>query len=107
MRITYLPHARRRMEERGISEEEVETVLEAPALEYLGNLGRTVAEPILPGRRLEVKVVCNLSAGARESSSPWSWVGPRVRRARKEANSGIQIRVRPRIRSLLHLCQGR
>jgi hypothetical protein len=63
MRITYLPHARRRMEERGISEEEVETVLEAPALEYLGNLGRTVAERILPGRRLAVKVVCNLSAG--------------------------------------------
>src|SRR5688500_16442071 len=74
--MTYLPHARRRMEERGISEEEVETVLEAPALEYLGNLGRTVAERILPGRRLAVKVVCNLSAGTRESWSPWSWVGP-------------------------------
>ena len=63
MRITYLPHARRRMEERRISEEEVETVLEAPALEYLGNLGRTVAERILPGRRLAVKVVYNLGAG--------------------------------------------
>ena len=66
MRITYVPHARRRMEERGISEEEVETVLEAPALEYLGNLGRTVAETVaervLPGRRLAVKVVYNLSA---------------------------------------------
>ena len=62
MRITYVPHARRRMEERGISEEEVETVLEAPALEYLGNLGRTVAERVLPGRRLAVKVVYNLSA---------------------------------------------
>jgi Domain of unknown function (DUF4258) len=69
VRITYLPHARRRMEERGISEEEVDTLLEAPALEYLGNLGRTVAERILPGRRLAVKVVCKLSAGARESSS--------------------------------------
>ena len=62
MRITYVPHARRRMEERGISEEEVETVLEAPALEYLGNLGRTVAERVLPGRRLAVKVVYNLGA---------------------------------------------
>ena len=62
MRITYVPHARRRMEERGISEEELETVLEAPALEYLGNLGRTVAERVLPGRRLAVKVVYNLSA---------------------------------------------
>ena len=48
--------------ERGISEEEVETVLEAPALECLGNLGRTVAERVLPGRRLAVKVVYNLSA---------------------------------------------
>ena len=38
MRITYPPHARRRMDERGISEEELETGLEAPALEYLGNL---------------------------------------------------------------------
>jgi hypothetical protein len=61
MRLTYLPHARRRMEERGISEEEVETVLEAPALEYLGNLGRTLAERILLGRRLAVKVVYNLA----------------------------------------------
>ena len=68
MRITYLPHARRRMEERGISEEEVDTLLEAPALEYLGNLGRTVAERILPGRRLAVKVVYNSVRVARESS---------------------------------------
>jgi hypothetical protein len=64
MRITYLPHARRRMEERGISEEEVAAVLEAPALEYLGNFGRTVAERVLAGRRLTVKVVYNLSARA-------------------------------------------
>ena len=36
--------------ERGLSEEEeVETVLEAPALEYLGNLGRTVAERVYRG----------------------------------------------------------
>ena len=62
MRITYLPHARRRMEERGISEEEVAVVLEDPALEYPGRLGRTVAEQILPGRRLAVKVVYNLGA---------------------------------------------
>jgi hypothetical protein len=57
------------MEERGISEEEeVDTLLEAPALEYLGNLGRTVAERILPGRRLAVKVVYNSVRVARESS---------------------------------------
>lgn len=64
MRITYLPHARRRMEERGISEEEVAAVLEAPALEYLGNFVCTVAERILPGRRLAMKVVYNLSTRA-------------------------------------------
>ncbi len=50
------------MEERGISEEEVAAVLEAPDLEYPGNRGRMVAERILPGRRLAVKVVYNLSA---------------------------------------------
>jgi Domain of unknown function (DUF4258) len=62
MRITYLPHARQRMEERGISEEEVAAVLEAPGLEYPGRLGRTVDERVLPGRRLAVKVVYNLGA---------------------------------------------
>ncbi len=62
MRVTYLPHARRRMEERGISEEEVAAVLEDPTLEYLGDFGRTVAERVLPGRRLAVKVVYNLGA---------------------------------------------
>lgn len=44
MKITYLPHARQRMEERGISEEEVRNILEAPDLEYPSRLGRTVAE---------------------------------------------------------------
>jgi len=57
------------MAERGISEEEVEAVLgppgpdEAPGLEYDGDLGRTVAERVLPGRRLATKVVYNLGAG--------------------------------------------
>jgi len=36
----------------------------ASALEYLGNFGRTVAERILPGRRLAMKVVYNLSTRA-------------------------------------------
>lgn len=57
MKITYLPHARHRMEERGISEEEVRAVLEDPDAEYPGDAGRTVAERTLPGRRLAVKVV--------------------------------------------------
>lgn len=59
MKITYLPHAKRRMEERGISEAEVQAVLEEPDTEYPGNLGRTVAERTFEGRRLATKVVYN------------------------------------------------
>ena len=57
------------MEERGISEEEVEAVFEdpgpdeAPGLEYPGRFGRTVIERVLPGRRLATKVVYNQGAG--------------------------------------------
>lgn len=60
MKITYLPHARRRMAERGISEEEARATLESPDVEYPGNLGRTVAERVPPGRSLAVRVVYNL-----------------------------------------------
>ncbi len=59
MRITYLPHARRRMGERDISEDEARATLEEPDAEYPGNLGRTVAERTFPGRRLATKVVYN------------------------------------------------
>ena len=59
MRITYLPHARRRMRERDISEDEARATLEEPDAEYPGNLGRTVAERTFPGRRLATKVVYN------------------------------------------------
>jgi hypothetical protein len=63
MKIIYLPHARRRMDERGIAQWEVAAVLEAPGIEYPGHfLERTVAERVLPGRRLAVKVVYNLGA---------------------------------------------
>jgi hypothetical protein len=48
------------MEERHISEEEARATLEDPDLEYPGNLGRTVAERVFPGRRLATKVVYNL-----------------------------------------------
>jgi hypothetical protein len=48
------------MEERHISEEEAHATLEDPDLEYPGNLGRTVAERVFPGRRLATKVVYNL-----------------------------------------------
>ena len=50
------------MEERGICEEDIAVMLEDPALQYPGRLGRTVAERVLPGRRLVAKVVYNLGA---------------------------------------------
>jgi hypothetical protein len=63
MKITYLPHAQRRMEVRGIARWEVTAVLEAPDVEYHGHVWeRMVAERVLPGRRLAVKVVYNQGA---------------------------------------------
>lgn len=59
MKITYLPHALQRMDEREIPEETVRAVLEEPDLEYPGKLGRTVAERVFEGRRLAHKVVYN------------------------------------------------
>lgn len=63
MRITLLPHAVNRMEERGISEEEVRAVLEHPDLEDSGKLGRTVVESSQSedGRSLALRVICNRS----------------------------------------------
>jgi hypothetical protein len=61
MKITHLPHALRRMDERGIAR--WEAVLEAPDVEYPGHVfERVVTERVLPGRRLAVKVVYNLGA---------------------------------------------
>jgi hypothetical protein len=48
------------MKEGRISEEEARATLEEPDLEYPGNLGRTLAERVFPGRRLLTKVVYNL-----------------------------------------------
>jgi Domain of unknown function (DUF4258) len=62
VRITYLPHARRRMGERDISEDEARATLEEPDAEYPGNLGRTVAERTFPSKRLATKVVYNRGA---------------------------------------------
>ena len=61
MKITFLPHALARMEERGVSEEEARQILENPDLEYPGRLGRTVAErsPVEGGRSLAVRVIYN------------------------------------------------
>jgi hypothetical protein len=60
LKIVFLPHALRRMEERRISEEEARITLEEPDLEYPGNLGRAVAERVFPSKRLATKVVDNL-----------------------------------------------
>lgn len=60
MRVTFLPHARSRMSLRSITEEEALAVLAKPDVEYPGDYGRTVAERVLPGRRLAIKVVYNL-----------------------------------------------
>ncbi len=62
MKITYLPHALERMEQRGVSEEEVRGILESPDLEYPGKQDRTVAErpPSEGGRSLAVRVIYNL-----------------------------------------------
>lgn len=60
MKITLLPHARLRMGQCEISEDEVRAALEHPDREYPGYLERVVAERIPPGRRLATKVVYNL-----------------------------------------------
>ncbi len=61
MKITLLPHTLERMQERGVSEEEVRDVLERPDLEYPGRLGRAVAErsPSETSRSLALRVVYN------------------------------------------------
>lgn len=63
MKITLLPYALERMEERGSSEEKVHDILERPDLEYTDRLGRTVAErsPSEVGRSLVVHVNYNRS----------------------------------------------
>ena len=63
MRLTFLVHARRQMDLRGILVEEVRATLEKPDVVYEGARGRIVAKHRLPGRKLVVKVVYNEGAG--------------------------------------------
>lgn len=56
-RVTLLPHARERMEQYGITEEEVRSVIEEPSEEGAANLGRSYAQKLL-SRRL-VRVIYN------------------------------------------------
>jgi hypothetical protein len=57
-RVTFLPHARERMEQYGITEEEVQSVLEEPGEKGTANLGRSYAQTLL-SRRL-VRVIYNV-----------------------------------------------
>lgn len=54
MKITFLPHAREQMEERGISEEEARSVLEEPDFEGLANFGRLYSQKRIGSRRIRV-----------------------------------------------------
>jgi Domain of unknown function (DUF4258) len=58
-RVTFLPHARERMEQYGITEEEVRSVLEAPGEEETANFGRRYAQKLLSSRLL-VRVIYNV-----------------------------------------------
>jgi uncharacterized protein YuzE len=62
MRLTFTPHAERRMRERGITVAEVYRTLEEPDRDYRGRLARRIAERTPPGRRLATKVVYNIGA---------------------------------------------
>jgi hypothetical protein len=54
MEITFLPHARERMDEYGISEEEVRSVVGQPEEEGTANLGRRYAQKTIGHRRIRV-----------------------------------------------------
>ena len=62
MKVTFLPHAEEQMQERGISEEQVLATLGEPDAEYPAGRGRIRVERRLPGMKLAVKVVYNLSS---------------------------------------------
>jgi hypothetical protein len=47
-RVTFLPHARERMEQYAITAEEVRSILEEPNEEGAANSGRSYAEKLLP-----------------------------------------------------------
>jgi hypothetical protein len=57
-RVTFLPHARERMEQYRITEEEVRSVLEEANEEGAANFGRSYADKLL-SRRL-VRVIYNV-----------------------------------------------
>lgn len=54
MRITFLPHALEKMEERGISEEEARLTLDRPDEEGEANFGRFYVQRVIGRRRIRV-----------------------------------------------------
>jgi hypothetical protein len=54
MRITFLPHALKRMDEYGVTEEEVRLVVGQPDNEGTANLGRRYAQKVFGHRRIRV-----------------------------------------------------
>jgi hypothetical protein len=58
-RVTFLPHASERMEQYGISEEEVRSVLERPSEEGTANFGRSYVQKLHLSRLL-VRVFYNM-----------------------------------------------
>lgn len=54
MKITFLPHARDRMEQYGISEDEVRAVLDGPDEEGAANFGRLYAQKQFGHRSIRV-----------------------------------------------------
>ncbi len=53
-RVTFLPHARERMEQYGITEEKVRSVLKEPSEEGAANFGRSYAQKLFSGRLVRV-----------------------------------------------------
>jgi Domain of unknown function (DUF4258) len=53
-RVTFLSHARERMEQYGITEEEVRSVLKEPSEEGAANFGRSYAQKLFSGRLVRV-----------------------------------------------------
>ena len=80
MKITYLPHAREQMEERGVPEERVRAAIEEPEYTGEGDYGRLVAD-----RRFGSTVVRVIYNVGREE-----YIVVSVMRRRRLGGGGIQ-----------------
>ena len=64
-RVTFLSHARERMEQYGVTEEEVRSVLKEPSEEGAANFGRSYAQKLFSGRL--VRVIYNVGMDDEEA----------------------------------------